>query len=83
MPESKGRAQKKPAAPPRNQATGDAVNPTWWAPVFVTLLVVGLVWIVVFYVTQGAWPVAAFGYWNLVAGFALLLTGFAMTMRWR
>ena len=26
----------------------DAPNPSWWAPVFVTLLLVGLVWIVVF-----------------------------------
>ena len=43
----------------------------------------GLLWIVVFYITAGAFPVAAFGYWNLVAGFGLLIAGFAMTMRWR
>ncbi len=60
-----------------------APNPTWWAPVFVTLLLLGLMWIVTFYVTSGAWPVSAFGYWNLVAGFGLLIAGFAMTMRWR
>ncbi|MEI2647444.1 MAG: cell division protein CrgA [Dermatophilaceae bacterium] len=58
-------------------------NPTWWAPVFVTLLVLGLLWIVVFYVTQGRFPVQSFGYWNLVSGFALLISGFAMTMRWK
>ncbi|MEI2766646.1 MAG: cell division protein CrgA [Dermatophilaceae bacterium] len=83
MPESKGRPRRKPAPSSRPVTKGDAVNPTWWAPVFVTLLVLGLVWIVVFYVTSGAWPIEAFGYWNLVAGFGLLLTGFAMTMRWR
>lgn len=82
MPESKGRPHKKPAPPPR-ATTSDVANPTWWAPVFITLLILGLIWVVVFYVTSGAWPVAAFGYWNLVAGFGLLLTGFAMTMRWR
>jgi hypothetical protein len=51
--------------------------------VFVTLLLLGLAWIVVFYVTQGAWPIGAFGYGNLVIGFILLLAGFGMAMRWR
>jgi len=52
-------------------------------PVFVTLLLLGLAWIVTFYVSQGAWPIAKFGYGNLVAGFVLLLGGFGMAMRWR
>jgi hypothetical protein len=47
------------------------------------LLLLGLAWIVVFYVSQGAWPIQAFGYGNLVAGFVLLLAGFGMAMRWR
>jgi hypothetical protein len=34
-------------------------------------------------VSQGAWPIQAFGYGNLVAGFVLLLGGFGMAMRWR
>ena len=45
--------------------------------------IIGLIWIVVFYVTQGAWPIKSFGYWNLIVGFGLLLTGFAMTMKWK
>ncbi len=67
----------------RRAAAATAPNPTWWAPVFVTLLLVGLAWIVVFYVSQGVWPIHAFGYWNLIIGFGLLIAGFAMTMRWR
>jgi len=82
VPESKGRPQKKTPAPAA-KAKPTGPNPSWWAPVFITLLVLGLLWIVVFYVSSGAYPVAAFGYWNLVAGFGLLLVGFAMTMRWR
>ncbi|GAA1881759.1 hypothetical protein GCM10009814_09940 [Lapillicoccus jejuensis] len=65
------------------RARAAAPNPEWWVPVFVTLLVLGLAWIVVFYISQGAWPVAAFGYGNLLAGFVLLIAGFAMSMRWR
>ena len=49
----------------------------------VTLLLVGLLWIVVFYISQGRWPVAAFNYWNLVVGFSLLIAGFGMTMKWK
>lgn len=82
MPESKGRPQKKTPAPAK-PAKPAGPNPSWWAPVFITLLILGLLWIVVFYVSSGAYPVAAFGYWNLVAGFGLLLAGFGMTMRWR
>jgi hypothetical protein len=85
VPESKGRPQKKSTYVPedRRVPTSDTPNPSWWVPVFVTLLLLGLIWIVVFYVSQGAWPVQAFNYWNLVAGFGLLLVGFAMTMRWK
>ncbi len=67
----------------RQAAKVAAPNPSWWVPVFVTLLLVGLLWIVTFYVTAGAWPIAAFGYWNLVIGFGILILGFSMTMRWR
>ncbi len=77
-----GRRQPKQAAPGR-KPSAPGPNPSWWAPVFVTLMLLGLLWIVVFYITSGAFPVAAFGYWNLVAGFGLLIAGFAMTMRWR
>ncbi|MBK8734301.1 MAG: cell division protein CrgA [Actinomycetales bacterium] len=86
MPPAAKAAAKRAAAEQeaRRRARAEAApNPTWWAPVFVTLLVLGLIWIVVFYVTQGAWPIQAFGYWNLIVGFGLLLTGFAMTMKWK
>ena len=77
-------ARQAAEAEKRRQAQAlDAPNPSWWAPVFVTLLLVGLLWIVVFYISQGQWPVAAFNYWNLVVGFALLIAGFGMTMKWK
>lgn len=83
----KAKAKAKVATAESRAATARAravaPNPEWWVPVLVTLLVLGLAWIVIFYITQGAWPVAAFGYWNLVAGFALLIAGFGMAMRWR
>lgn len=84
MPESKGRSKPKSTsvAPPK-ATPKDLPNPEWWVPVFVTLLLLGLAWIVTFYISQGLWPVQKFGYFNLVAGFALLIGGFGMAMRWR
>ena len=76
-------AQARQAAEARMLACAPVAPPSWWAPVFVTLLLAGLLWIVVFYISQGLWPVAAFNYWNLVVGFALLIAGFAMTMKWK
>lgn len=83
MPESKGRDKRSGRYTPPARAKAPAPNPEWWVPVFVTLLLLGLAWIVVFYVTQGAWPIAKFYYGNLVAGFLLLIAGFGMAMRWR
>jgi len=83
VPESKGRSKSTSSHVAPRPAKAPGPNPEWWVPVFVTLLLLGLAWIVTFYVSQGAWPIAKFGYGNLVAGFVLLLGGFGMAMRWR
>jgi len=49
----------------------------------VGLFVLGLLWIVTFYVSQGAYPIPMLHVWNLAVGFGLLMAGFAMTTRWR
>jgi hypothetical protein len=49
----------------------------------VTLMLLGLVWVVVFYLSQGSWPISSLGNWNLAVGFGLMLVGFGMTARWR
>lgn len=64
-------------------AAQNAGNPSWYVPVMLGLMIIGLVWIVVFYLTAGAFPVAAWGNWNLGAGFALIISGFLMTTNWR
>lgn len=58
-------------------------NPSWFVPVMLGLMLVGLVWVVTFYITGQEYPVESWGMWNLGAGFALILAGFAMTTRWR
>jgi hypothetical protein len=83
VPESRGRDHKAAAFTPPAKSKATEPNPTWWAPVFITLLVVGLLWIVVYYVSEYQYPIGAIGVWNLAIGFVLLMGGFIMTMRWR
>lgn len=82
MPESKGRSKPAFTPPPRAQKVKIG-NPRWFAPVMVGLMVVGLLWVVVFYITSQQYPVPQLGRWNLLVGFGLMLAGFGMTTRWR
>jgi uncharacterized membrane protein len=81
VPESK--SPKKPAATPQPTAKKQQGNPAWLVPTMLTLMIVGLVWIVTTYITQTQWPVPGIGNFNLLVGFALLFAGFALTLRWR
>jgi hypothetical protein len=83
VPESKGRAKATYTPPQRKAKAAQVGNPAWFAPVMVALLVLGLLWIVTFYVTQGSYPVPSIGYWNLAIGITLILGGFGFAMRWR
>jgi hypothetical protein len=82
MPESRLR-KKSVFTPPKPKAGPPQVNGRFFVPIMVTLLVVGLAWIVVFYVTETRFPIPDLGYANLAIGFGILLTGFGMTTRWR
>ncbi|WP_409484206.1 cell division protein CrgA [Arsenicicoccus dermatophilus] len=82
-----GRRGRSSAAPAKTSRKGEAgikePSPRWWAPLMVTLMIVGLIWVVVFYLSQTAYPIPDLGYWNLGIGFGLMLIGFAMTTNWR
>jgi Cell division protein CrgA len=82
MPES--RVRKKNAFTPPSAKTGPPKpNARWFAPLMVGLLLVGLAWIVTYYLSQAAYPIPGIEHWNLAIGFVLLLSGFVMTTRWR
>jgi hypothetical protein len=61
---------------------GAKSNPKWFVPIFVILLVLGLAWVVVNYITSGTYPIPGIGSWNLLIGFGIMLVGFIMTMWW-
>ena len=82
MPESRAR-KKADYTPPPTRAAGPTTSPGWYAPVMVALLVVGLLYVVVFYVTDRRFPIEALGSWNVVVGFVVMMAGFVMATRWR
>jgi hypothetical protein len=50
----------------------------------VTLMLLGLLWIVVFYVAGDQIPfMSALDAWNFLIGFGLMVAGLVMSMRWR
>ena len=70
--------------PEVTRAEGDAApNAVWFKPVMFGLMIIGLLWIITFYISEGALPVRAWESWNIVAGFGIAIAGFLMTTRWR
>jgi hypothetical protein len=82
MPESRLR-RKSAFTPPPPKSSAPKPNPRWFAPLMVGLLLGGLAWVVVYYLTQAKYPIPNIDNWNLVAGFGVLLLGFGMLTRWR
>ena len=83
MPESKPRKRTAHVAPQTSAAQAYKPNPVWYKPVMFGLMIIGLLWIITFYITEGAFPVQAWASWNIVAGFGIAIIGFLMTTRWR
>jgi hypothetical protein len=84
VPESKGRAKPTHTPPPQAHSKKKTMaNPPWFVPLMLGLMVLGLIWVVTFYVTAGKYPIPNFGYKNLIIGFGLMISGFMMTTRWR
>jgi hypothetical protein len=81
VPESKGRA-KRAYTPPSKPAKAKVGNPPWFVPVMLTLMVVGLLWIVVFYLVPDMKYLRDLGNWNLLVGMALISVGFVFATRW-
>lgn len=66
------------------KAEGEAApNAVWFKPVMVGFMLLGLVWILVFYITGMQYPIPGLASWNLLIGLGIALIGFLMTTRWR
>lgn len=87
MPKSRVRKKKSAYSPPEALAERRAVKvgpKPWVAPLMLAFFLLGLLWIVVYYLTRGDLPLMrTLGPWNLLVGFALVGAGFVTSTRWR
>ncbi|MCX3063787.1 cell division protein CrgA [Streptomyces beihaiensis] len=85
MPKSRIRKKADYTPPPASkQATSVKLGSRGWvAPVMLALFLIGLAWIVVFYVSNGSLPVDALGNWNIVVGFGFIAAGFGVSTQWK
>jgi hypothetical protein len=67
----------------RDESAARQPNPVWFKPVMFGFMLIGLLWIIIFYVSQQQFPIAALGSWNILVGFGIAFVGFIMTTRWR
>ncbi|MDR2997470.1 cell division protein CrgA [Microbacterium sp. NPDC057659] len=75
---------RKPEEPAVERAEGDdAPNAVWFKPVMVGFMLLGLIWILVYYISGQGFPIPGIGAWNLAIGLGIALIGFLMTTRWR
>lgn len=93
MPKSKVR--KKSDAPVRSSSSSSATrtrqlapSPSWYPIVMGVVLLLGLAYLVVYYLTSsGTSPhvplMGDLGAWNFAIGFGVMLLGLIMAVRWR
>jgi len=90
----KSKVRKKSDAPARSSQTlptstrAMAPSPTWYPIVMAVVLLAGLAYLVVYYLTNsGTSPEIGFmddlGAWNFAVGFGVMLLGLVMAVRWR
>ncbi|MGH3645718.1 MAG: cell division protein CrgA [Micromonosporaceae bacterium] len=95
MPKSRVRKKKVYTPPAELQprpttAASKRPSPMWVPVLAVTLITLGIFWLVAFYLTNGFYelpdwglPVAELGYWNLAIGFGALVGSLLVLSRWR
>ena len=76
-------ARPKPDRPVETRSGEQAPNAVWFKPIMFGFMLIGLIWIIVYYVSDQQLPVADWKYMNIVAGFGIMFVGFLMTTRWR
>jgi hypothetical protein len=94
VPKSKVRKktsyQPSPVAGPRGGATSSGAtkiakpSPPWYPVVMAAFLLIGLAYIVVYYMAAESIPfMNSLGSWNFAVGFGFLIVGLGLAVRWR
>ncbi|MBB5934073.1 cell division protein CrgA [Streptomyces zagrosensis] len=83
----KSRIRKKDDFTPQSAKQATTIRLTsgrsWVAPLMLAMFLIGLAWIVLFYVTTGDMPIDSIGNWNIVVGFGFIAAGFVVSTQWK
>lgn len=83
MPKSRLR-RRRAYTPPSYRTKATRVGSSrWLAPLMVACFVIGLLWVVVYYVSQTDYPIQGIGLGNMGIGFGLIVVGFVLSTRWK
>ncbi|ORC15918.1 MULTISPECIES: cell division protein CrgA [Rothia] len=58
-------------------------TPLWYRVIMFAMILIGIFWIIIFYITQSVYPVPGIGNWNIGIGIGFMMVGLIMTTRWR
>lgn len=58
-------------------------TPLWYRIIMFVFMIIGILWIITFYISESRLPVAALGNVNIGVGVGLMMVGLIMTTRWR
>lgn len=67
---------------PKNFGKPKAENPKWLLPTIVSSLILGLLWILVYYISAARYPLEI-GNYNLAVGFVFLIAGMFLLTKWK
>ena len=84
MPKSRSRKKSDYVAPLQKRKGASAVSGRWVVPTMLTLLIVGLAWVVLYYVASGSIGfIESLGAWNVAIGFGFMFAGLMVATRWK
>lgn len=88
MSELNNLPNQKPAKQNKTNEQGEPLNPVWFKPVMFGFMILGLLWIITYYVTSAQFPLGAatplnLQNWNILIGFGIAMVGFMMSTRWK
>lgn len=83
MPKSRRRRKTVYTEPAARQTSTKRYSPAWLVPTMLAFFLIGIVWLLVYYLSQAQYPVPSFGAWNQLVGFGFILVGFGLATQWR
>ena len=90
MPESRRRKKAAYTPPPQKEGSSSPSRvpvkldgARWIAPAMVTMFIIGLLWIVIWYIAPDNPIMGPLAGWNVAIGFVFIAIGFILSTKWR